>query len=126
MHSVPAHHEARELVYDYLSSAGIMEEKDQPMFRSLSHPKHPDSLGTSAMTRQAVFLMVKRRSKDAGISEETCCHSFRATGITTFLLGGGDLETAARIANHELTSTTKLYDRRNKSLTEEEIERIRL
>ena len=62
---------------------------------------------------------------EADLSADTCCHTFRATGITTYLLGGGDIETAARIANHELTSTTKLYDRRNQKLTEGEIEKIK-
>ena len=75
--------------------------------------------------RNDVLRMVKTRAVQAGISADTCCHTFRATGITTFLLGGGEIETAARIANHELTSTTKLYDRRDKSLTEEEIEKIK-
>ena len=124
MHSVPAHNEARELVYDYIVSAKILNQKDNPLFRPLLYPKNKNILKDAHMTRQAVFLMIKRRAKQAGMSEETCCHSFRATGITTFLLGGGDIETAARIANHELTTTTKLYDRRDKSLKEEEIEKI--
>ena len=116
LHSVPAHHEARELVYDYLTSADILEDRDGPLFRNLMKPKDPNELSENSMSRQAVFKMIKKRALEAGLSEETCCHSFRATGITSFLLGGGEVETAARIANHENTSTTGPAEPRNPHL----------
>jgi integrase/recombinase XerD len=53
-----------------------------------------------------------------------CCHSFRATGITNYLLNGGTLEKAQKMANHESAKTTKLYDRREDDLTLDEVERI--
>jgi cytochrome c biogenesis protein ResB len=56
----------------------------------------------------------------------TCCHTFRATGITTYLENGGTLEHAQTIAKHESPRTTKLYDRTREELTAEEIGRIRL
>jgi integrase len=55
-----------------------------------------------------------------------CCHTFRGTGITTYLENGGKLETAQHIAGHASATTTKLYDRRNQNVQQEEIERIRL
>jgi integrase/recombinase XerD len=55
----------------------------------------------------------------------TCCHTFRAIGITTYLENGGTLEHAQAIDNHE-SRTTKLYDRTRKELTAEEIGRIRI
>ena len=55
-----------------------------------------------------------------------CCHTFRATGITTYLENGGTLEHAQTIANHESPRTTKLYDRTREELTAEEIGRIRI
>ena len=42
---------------------------------------------------------------------EICAHGFRGTGITEYLRNGGDLEVAARIAGHESTRTTQLYNR---------------
>ena len=59
----------------------------------------------------------------------TCCHSFRATGITTYLQNGGTIEhaqhdRAARSADHESPRTTKLYDRTNDAISLNEIERI--
>jgi len=41
-----------------------------------------------------------------------CCHTFRATGITTYLQNGDGLEHTQKIAAHESIRTTKLYDRR--------------
>ena len=124
--NVPAHHEARILMHDYIESSNLKDDKDLPLFPSLSIKKNPNILSNKSMSRQDVFYMIRKRAVQAGLSGNTCCHTFRATGITTYLLGGGDIETAARIANHELTSTTKLYDRRNQKLTEGEIEKIKI
>jgi hypothetical protein len=62
--------------------------------------------------------MIKRRAKAAALPYSTCCHTFRATGITTYMQNGGTLEHAQQIAAHESPRTTKLYDR-----TQDEIAR---
>jgi len=64
---------------------------------------------------------VKRRAKAARISERTCNHTFRAAGITIYLEGGGRIEKAWQIANHE---SPKLYDRTGDQITPDEVERI--
>ena len=71
-----------------------------------------------------VLAMVKRRARRAGLSPNTCCHSFRATGITAYLMNGGTLEHAQQIAAHESPRTTKLYDRTSDDISLDEIERI--
>ena len=48
------------------------------------------------------------------------------TGSTVCLRNGGDLDTAARIAGHESTRTTRLNDRTGDRLTLNEIERVRI
>jgi integrase/recombinase XerD len=68
--------------------------------------------------------MIKRRAKAAGLPEDTFCHTFRATGITAFLEGGGTIEHAQQIANHEGPKTTKFYDRTCDQITLDEVERI--
>jgi len=65
-----------------------------------------------------------RRARQAGLPETTCCHTFRATEITTYLRNGGTIEHAQQIANHESPRTTKLYDRTNDAISLDEIERI--
>ena len=68
--------------------------------------------------------MIQRRTIAAGIETKICCHSFRATGITTYLQNGGKLEIAQQMAGHESARTTGLYDRRNDSVALDEVERV--
>ena len=76
------------------------------------------------MSRLDVFRMIKRRCRKAGISTTTNCHTWRATGITAYLLNGGTIENAQAIAAHESPRTTKLYDRISDEITLDEVERI--
>ena len=85
-----------------------------------------ESLSERAMSRFDVLHMIKRRAKAAALPYSTCCHTFRATGITTYLENGGTLEHAQTIANHESPRTTKLYDRTREELSADEIGRIRI
>lgn len=76
------------------------------------------------MTRTDVLRMVKRRAQHGGLPSSTCCHTFRATGITAYLENGGTIENAQAIAAHESPRTTKLYDRTTDDITLDEVERI--
>jgi integrase/recombinase XerD len=76
------------------------------------------------LNRLEVLAMIKRRARQAVLPLTTCCHTFRATGITTYLQNGGTIEHAQEIANHESPRTTKLYDRTNDAISLDEIERI--
>ena len=51
-------------------------------------------------------------------------HTFRATGITTYLKNKGTLEHAQTLANHASPRTTKLYDRRSDEISLDEVEKI--
>ena len=123
LHQVPAHHAAEEALDAYLRTSGIRSERRTPLFRSMDRQGRPTE---GALTRNDVFRMVKRRAKAAGVSPETCCHTFRATGITAYLENGGSIENAQAIAAHESPRTTKLYDRTSDEITLDEIERIRI
>ena len=72
----------------------------------------------------AYVIVLKNRAKKAGLLTRLGCHSFRATGITVYLLNGGLLEYAQQMAAHESARTTKLYDRRNDQVTLDQVERI--
>ena len=76
------------------------------------------------LSRRLVLAMIKRRAAAADLPPSTCCHTFRATGITAYLSNGGTLEHAQRIAGHASPKTTKLYDRTADTITVDEIERI--
>jgi integrase len=72
-----------------------------------------------------VLYMIKRRAKGAGLPYSTCCHSFRATGMTAYLQNGGTLEHTQQIAAHQSPRTTKLYDRTKDEISLDEVERIK-
>jgi len=120
-HEVPAHHNAEVYVDAYIAGAGIGDQKDSPLFRSVDRYRE---LTDRPMTRHDILRMIKRRAKHAGIPSSTCCHTMRATGITALLLNGGTIENAQVIAAHESPRTTKLYDRTGDEITLDEVERI--
>ena len=123
---VPAHHVAIEYVDEYLEAGGIANDKKGPLLRSSGQGRGKDKLLRKGMTRQTALKMIKRRALEAGLPGEISNHSFRGTGITEYLRNGGDLEIAARIAGHESTRTTQLYNRVHEELSLDEIERIHI
>jgi integrase len=119
---VPVHHTAEEYLDAYIEAAGLPEDTKGFLFRSTrgrSRKLSDRPLGTNDVLR-----MVKRYAKKAGLSPEVCCHTFRATGMTNYMLNGGTIEKAAKIANHESTRTTGLYNRQHDAISLDEIERI--
>lgn len=122
-HELPAHHKADEYLDAYIAAAGLADEKDRPLFRLLD--RHRQLTDRRLVAREAL-VMIKRRARAAGLGNSTSCHSFRATGITVYLDGGGTVEKAQQIASHESPRTTKLYDCTNDQLCLDEIEKRRI
>ena len=123
LHSVPAHHKAADHVDAYVEAAGIARDKKGPLFRSIGINK---ALKPRPMHPTNVLDMIKARAVKAGLPDTTCCHTFRATGITAYLSNGGTIENAQAIAAHESLTSTKLYDRTSDAITLDEVERIRI
>ena len=115
----------RILILPYLVAARIGEDRRGPLFRSCL-PGSREALQDRAMSRVNALKMIKRRTRKAELPVEICAHSFRGTGITEYLRNGGDLEGAARIAGHEPTRTTQLYNRLREEISLDEIERINI
>jgi integrase/recombinase XerD len=120
-HEVPAHYNAEAYLDAYLAAVGIRDDKKSPLFRSVDKQRR---ITANPMTRTDVLRMVKRRAHGAGLPSSTCCHTFRATGITAYLENGGTIKNAQAIAAHESPRTTKLYDRTGDEITLDEVERI--
>ena len=96
-HDVPAHHRAAEALDAYLEAAGL-EDGREALFQSVD--RVGERLSGRPLTRRVVLAMIKRRAATAGLPPSTCCHTFRATGITAYLSNGGTLEHAQQIAGH--------------------------
>jgi integrase/recombinase XerC len=122
-HDMPCHHELEEWMQAYIDAAKLIEDPKGWLFRSVD--RNTKTLGYSQLQVTNAYMMVKRRSNTAGIRTEISNHSFRATGITAYLLNGGTIEKAARMANHASTRTTQLYDRRDDAIVLGEVERVR-
>ena len=120
-HEVPAHHKAEAYLDAYLDAAGIGNTKSAPLWRSMRRER---PISENRMSRVDVFRMIKRRVRQADLGAAANCHTFRATGITAYLLNGRSIENAQAIAAHESPRTTKLYDRTADEITLDEIERI--
>ena len=120
-HDAPAHHRAAEALNKYVEAAEL-EEPKATLFQSVEPAA--GRLTGRALQRRVVLAMIKRRAAAAGLPPSTCCHTFRATGITAYLSNGGTLEHAQQIAGHASPKTTKLYDRTADTVTVDEIERI--
>jgi integrase/recombinase XerD len=105
-----------------MTAAGITEDKKGPLFRTVQG--RTGRLTSTPMRQPDVYRMVERRAAAAGIKTEICCHTFRATGITTYLKNGGKLEIAQQMAAHESARTTGLYDRRDDDISLDEVERV--
>lgn len=121
-HEVPVHHKAEAYLDEYLAAAGIAGDRKSPLFRTVQG--RPVKLTANRTRANDVLRMVKRRAEAIGLPYSTCCHTFRATGITAYLENGGTLEHAQQIAAHESPRTTKLYDRTSDHISLDEIERI--
>jgi integrase len=123
-HAMPCHHLLAEALHVYIAAAGIGDDRKGFLFRT--SPGHDATLLTDQPMKQAdAFRMIRRRAPAAGIMAPIGNHSMRATGITTYLSNGGQLERAQEMAAHESPRTTKLYDRTKECLAQDEVERIR-
>jgi site-specific recombinase XerD len=123
VHEMPVHHRLLEHLDAYLAALGPQAPK-APLFRAAVG--RTGRLGLAVLTRHDAYAMVRRRAIKAGVVEKIGNHSFRGTGITTYLLNEGTLELAQEMANHASPRTTKLYDRRDDQITQDAVERIRI
>lgn len=122
LHQIPCHHELEGWLVEYIERSQ-RPPGGAPLFPSFDRQRRV--LGDRRLAHANAYAMVRRRAGNAGIATAICNHSFRATGITAYLINGGTLENAARLANHASTRTTQLYDRRSDEITLSEVERIR-
>lgn len=118
---LPCHHNLEQFLDEWLQVSGLASEPGAPLFPTLRHGR---LTARTPLPPPNVHMMIQRRALAAGILTKISCHSFRATGITTYLQNGGKLEVAQQMAGHESARTTGLYDRRDDKLSLDEIARV--
>jgi integrase/recombinase XerD len=120
---IPLRHDLQGMVLAYLEAAKLTEAgKDTPLFPSAIGKTR--QLAVTPATAGDLGRMVKRRMKDAGLPDRLSPHSFRVTAITDLLNQGVPLEDVQHLAGHSDARTTRLYDRRQKVVTRNVVERI--
>ena len=128
VHDMPCHHRLEEYLAEYIDAAGLSGSvAGTAVFQSCRRRRSGSgepSLSGRPYSRMEAWAMVRRRAVAAGIDTKICNHTFRGTGITTYLENGGTLEKARQMAAHASTRTTQLYDRRSDDVTLDEIVKI--
>jgi len=119
---MPCHHNLEAYLYDYIERCGLAADPAGPLFPTISRSTRKFS--KTPLPQANAYQMVRRRAMAARIATRIGNHSFRATGITTYLRNGGTLEKAAVMANHASIRTTQLYDRRRFAVSLDEVERV--
>jgi len=120
---IPVRHDLEQMLFEYIEAANLRDaSKDTPLFRTAY--RRTKRLTKHVLSGVDVCRMVKRRSKDAGLPSRLSPHSFRVTTITDLLEQGVPLEDVQRLAGHADPRTTRLYDRRDKKITRNVVERI--
>jgi integrase/recombinase XerD len=98
------------------------QPKDTPLFRSASGKSC--NLTAKGMTAIDICRMMKRRLAAAGMQTSYSPHSFRSCTATDLLLQGVPLEDVQYLLGHADPRVTRLYDRRQKQVTRNIVERI--
>jgi integrase/recombinase XerD len=121
---IPVRHDLQQLLQNYLQAAAIQSENhpDRPLFRSTV--RRTKQLTDRLMTGGDMGRMIKRRMRAAGLPDRLSPHSFRVATITDLLSQGVPLEDVQHLAGHADPRTTRLYDRRQRKVTRNIVERI--
>lgn len=120
---IPVRHDLGRFLQEYLQAGSLdFAEKGAPLFRTA--PRKSRGLTQQGMTADDMTRMVKRRCRDAGLSDRLTSHSLRVTTITDLLSQGVPLEDVQFLAGHADPRTTRLYDRRKQRVTRNIVERI--
>lgn len=120
---IPVRHDLQGFLFAYLDAATLRTAPaDSPMFRSVV--RRTRMLTANGMTAGDLGRMIRRRMRDANLPSRLSAHSFRVTTVTDLLTQGVPLEDVQQLAGHSDPRTTRLYDRRQRRITRNIVERI--
>lgn len=120
---IPVRHDLREIIAAYIECAGLQDaSKDAPLFRAAI--RKTGTLSQHPIHVNDICRMMKRRLAAASLPLRLSPHSFRVAVITDLLEQGVPLEDVQHLAGHADPRTTRLYDRRQKKVTRNIVERI--
>jgi site-specific recombinase XerD len=120
---IPVRHDLLMYLRAYLDAAGLNNQQQAvPLFRSAV--RRTRQLTNRSLAADDIARMVQRRLRDAGSALRLSSHSFRVMTITDLLTQGVPLADVQYLAGHADPRTTQLYDRRQRRVTRNIVERI--
>lgn len=120
---IPVRHDLQQWILEYLAATDS-EDADLAVPVFYSTVRRTKRFTTSPMSADDIGRMVKRRLRDAGLSLRYSAHSFRVAALTDLLTQGISLSDVQFLAGHADPRTTRLYDRRQRRVTRNIVERI--
>ncbi len=123
---VPIHENLKVVIDDYLKILRVTLRKlkgrtlqsGDHLFFSLKNNKNA---ARPNISRYGVYKILNQRAFQVGIRERISPHSARATLITSLLDQGQDLYRVSLSVGHSNPETTKIYDKRNRSVKDNAI-----
>ncbi len=119
---IPCRHDLQGYIHEYIAAFGDAFDEGSPLFRSVRGRTR--QLTQRACQAKDIHRMVKRKLKAANLPTILTCHSFRATTATDLLEQGVPLDDVQELLGHADPRTTRLYDRRDRLVTRNIVERI--
>lgn len=122
---IAVRHDVEQMIDSYIFSAGLSDAPaNSPIFRPASATRNRNELASKPMQPNDMCRMVKRRLKKADLPTDLSAHSFRVATITNLIGQGIPIEDVQQLAGHKDARTTKLYDRTDRKVTRNLVERI--
>lgn len=110
---VPLHAEAFERLDTWLDLSGFREDSAGPLFRAArtARGRGRDGFVSTALTRRAIQLVIKKYARQLGLDPAVTVHSLRVTALTTARERGADIIDLQDFAGHADPRTTLTYIR---------------
>lgn len=122
---IPVRHELEEDLRRYLEAAQFVDaDLKAPLFPTTV--RREKRFTSRPMDGSDVARMIRRRMNDAGLPANLTAHSFRVAAITDLIKQGIPIEDVQYLAGHADARTTRLYDRSDRRVTRNIVERIGL
>ena len=120
---IPVRADLEGFLLEYLAAAGLLDAPPAtPLFRTADGKS--GRLTANGLSGADVCRLVKRRLAAAGLPTHLSPHSFRVGIATGLLFQGIPLDEVQELLAHSDPRTTRLYDRRQRQVTRNLVERI--